>query len=103
MHGFLIPRAVGYSAGLINYFFRGKIDFLPDPQNSDAYVIKNLSPEAMKGSFTLYYDADDALRYPVPGATWDLTIPKGGAGQWSDFYSSGAADTFHSGRVYPRV
>ena len=78
MHGFLIPRAVGYSAGLINYFFRGKIDFLPDPQNSDAYVIKNLSPEAMKGSFTLYYDADDALRYPVPGATWDLTIPKGG-------------------------
>ena len=77
-HALLIPRAVGYSAGLINYFFRGKIDFLPDPQNSDAYVIKNLSPEAMKGSFTLYYDADDALRYPVPGATWDLTIPKGG-------------------------
>ena len=30
-HQFLIPRAVGYSAGLINYFFRGKIEIsLPD-------------------------------------------------------------------------
>ena len=27
-HQFLIPRAVGYSAGLINYFFRGKIAVL---------------------------------------------------------------------------
>ena len=30
-HEFLIPRAVGYSAGLINYFFRGKMEIsLPD-------------------------------------------------------------------------
>lgn len=75
---FLIPRAVAYSAGLINYFFRGKIDFLPDPQNSNAYVIKNLGPEAMNGTFTLYYDADTGLRYPVPGAIWNLQIPANG-------------------------
>jgi len=30
-HKFLIPRAVGYSAGLINYFFRGKLEMnLPE-------------------------------------------------------------------------
>lgn len=32
-HQFLIPRAVAYSAGLIDYFFRGKIDMVPDPMN----------------------------------------------------------------------
>ena len=28
-HQFLIPRAVGYSAGLINYFFRGQLEITP--------------------------------------------------------------------------
>jgi hypothetical protein len=28
-HKFLIPRAVGYSAGLINYFFRGQLEITP--------------------------------------------------------------------------
>jgi hypothetical protein len=82
----LIPRAVAYSAGLINYFFRGKIDFVADPNNAGAYVIKNLGPEDMKGNFTLYYDAVDGARYPVAGdtptTTWaGLTITsKGQAG-----------------------
>lgn len=67
MHGFLIPRAVAYSAGLINYFFRGKIDFFEDKDIPGRYVIKNLSAEDMSGSFTLYYDAVDGNRYPVPG------------------------------------
>src|SRR5713101_5348151 len=38
----LIPRAVGYSAGLINYFFRGKIDAVADPANAGSYRIRNL-------------------------------------------------------------
>ena len=34
-HEFLIPRAVGYSAGLINYFFRGNMEIsLPDQERS---------------------------------------------------------------------
>lgn len=64
-HKFLIPRAVAYSAGLINYFFRGQIDILPDPVNPGKYIIKNLGPEAMTGDFTLYYDAVDGMRYPA--------------------------------------
>jgi hypothetical protein len=83
MANLLIPRAVGYSAGLINYFFRGKIDILPDPNNGGKYLIKNLGKEDMKGTFTLYYDATDGNRYPVAGTspdkTWEsLTIPAGG-------------------------
>lgn len=73
MHGFLIPRAVAYSAGLINYFFRGKIDFIADKNNSGKYVIKNQGPEDMHGTFTLYYDADDGNRYPVAGDASDKT------------------------------
>lgn len=69
MAALLIPRAVAYSAGLINYFFRGRIDFVADANNAGAYVIKNLGPEAMSGNFTLYYDAADGKRYPVPGDT----------------------------------
>jgi Tol biopolymer transport system component len=70
----LIPRAVAYSAGLINYFFRGKLGFETDSVNPGKYIIKNLGPEDMKGTFTLYYDAKDGMRYPVagdmPGETW---------------------------------
>jgi hypothetical protein len=66
-HTFLIPRAVAYSAGLINYFFRGKIDFEPDsdPQNPNGYLIKNLGTEDMNGTFTLYYDDAEGNRHPV--------------------------------------
>lgn len=52
----LIPRAVGYSAGLLDYFFRGKMDMIKDPNNPNQYIIKNLSNENMFGAFSLYYD-----------------------------------------------
>ncbi len=61
----LIPRAVAYSAGMINYFFRGKLDFKKDEQDSTKFRIINLGPEAMNGRFALYYDAKDGNRYPV--------------------------------------
>ncbi len=52
----LIPYAVGYSAGLLSYFFRGEIDLV----ESDArYKTENLSDEDMEGtinSFQLFYD-----------------------------------------------
>jgi len=57
-HSFLIPRAVAYSAGMINYFFRGKIDLVPDDTNPGTFLIKNLGSESMTGDFALYYDSD---------------------------------------------
>jgi hypothetical protein len=66
---FLIPRAVGYSAGLINYFFRGKIDLVPDPTDPNAYLIYNNGKEELKGAFTLYYDDVNGDRRSA--ARWD--------------------------------
>ncbi len=74
MANLLIPRAVAYSAGMINYFFRGKLDYVDDPINAGKHIIKNLGTESITGSFTLYYDAVDGKRYPVagdmPNETW---------------------------------
>lgn len=82
----LIPRAVGYSAGLINYFFRGKIDFGFDSADPTKYLIKNLGAEPMTGTFSVYYDAVDGARYPVKRADgtaleWSTsgTLAPGGA------------------------
>lgn len=69
-HAYLIPRAVAYSAGLINYFFRGKVDWGIDPDNPGQYLLKNLGPEQMSGDFALYYDAVDGKRYPASGGDW---------------------------------
>lgn len=68
-HGFLIPRAVAYSAGLINYFFRGKIDVEEDPAINAKFVIRNRGPEAMSGTFGIYYDGVDDKRYPLGDIT----------------------------------
>lgn len=50
---FLIPRAVAYSAGLVNYFFRGRIDIVPEAAGL-YYRIRNLGSEPLSGEFALY-------------------------------------------------
>ncbi len=77
MHKKLIPRAVGYSTGMLDYFFRGKMDFVSDSANSGTCAIKNLGNEGMNGTFTLYFDDNSGVRNPVPGASWSLSVPAG--------------------------
>ena len=48
----LLPRAVGYSAGLLNYFFRGTIGIELDQNSPDEAVVENLSSERMTGIFS---------------------------------------------------
>ena len=68
----LLPSAVGYSAGLLNYFFRGQMNMDKDPNNGSQYVIKNESSEYMSGTFTLYYDdTTDNRRYLT---SWNKSI-----------------------------
>ena len=52
----LLPRAVGYSAALLNYFFRGQINLVPGGTAMDQYEITNWTGEDMTGTFSLYYD-----------------------------------------------
>lgn len=76
---FLFPRAVGYGAGLINYFFRGRLDVQPDPNNPGGYLVINKSSYPMSGKFALYYDDASGNRYPVAGASWsNITLAAAG-------------------------
>jgi hypothetical protein len=61
----LIPRAVGYSAALIDYFFRGDIDLVPDDAKGSGYVIVNNTKEDMNGTFELWYDDNNEERNKV--------------------------------------
>lgn len=64
----LLPRAVGYSAALINYYFRGNITIEPGETNPSKYVIRNDSDEDMTGVFRLYYDNTNGDRVQI--ASW---------------------------------
>jgi len=70
----LIPRAVGYSARLLNYFFRGEIDMVPDEENGDGYIIKNNSDEDLEGTFSLYYDNESDERIQIENGDFPLEI-----------------------------
>jgi hypothetical protein len=60
----LLPRAIGYSSAMLDYFFRGRLDYVFSGGTSTIQV-KNLSTEAMNGHFGLYYDGIDGKRYPA--------------------------------------
>ncbi len=78
MHQKLIPRAVAYSTGMLDYFFRGDIDLVKDQDNRGAYVVKNNSDEPMQGAFALYYETTDNQRTAHTAARWDLSVPAHG-------------------------
>ncbi len=68
----LLPRAVAYSTALLDYFFRGRVFAFGDDQ---LMSVRNQSDEVMEGTFALYYDDQNEVRHPVPGATWSRRIP----------------------------
>jgi len=72
----LVPRAVAYSAALLDYFFRGLVIASGDDLS---FEFVNGSDEAMDGTFTLYYDDPSDVRRPVPGAAWTRVLAPSGA------------------------
>ena len=72
----LVPRAVGYSAWLLNYFFRGELKVVQNTY-SDSITITNNSSEKVDGTFALYYDAADGNRKPVSDGSWSLMLEAG--------------------------
>jgi hypothetical protein len=73
---------VGYSAGLLDYFFRGEMDMVHDETGS-GYVIVNNTDEDMSGTFELWYDNDKDERIKVTDASWTLSISKKSSGNFS--------------------
>jgi hypothetical protein len=66
----LLKRAVGYSAGLMSYAFRGNFDFCVGVNTGES-IIKNAGTEPMKGTFGIYYDDAQGMRHLL--TTWDTT------------------------------
>jgi len=74
----LIPRGVGYSVGLLNFFFRGNIGMEPDNQSTSGYVIVNNTEEVMDGVFELYYDNEQDERISIK--SWRLNLDPASSG-----------------------
>ena len=84
----LLPRAVAYSAGLLNYFLRSNFEFTIDVSINDSTkrlltisIPPLLSAETMDGTFTLYADDRDGIRRVVPGASITTVLPRGASAQ----------------------
>jgi hypothetical protein len=72
---FLLPRAVGYSAALLDYFFRGRLAAFGDTLSVG---FANLTEESLEGTLALYYDDDADRRHPVPAASWAVALAPSG-------------------------
>jgi len=74
----LLPRAVGYSTALLDYFFRGKLEATieADPTDSEKLQVtaKNASSEPLgAGTLAVYGDYDGAERRPL--GSWPIQGP----------------------------
>jgi hypothetical protein len=69
----MLPRAVGYAATLIDYFFRGSVGGMFELQN----LTISGSTETMDGTFRLLYDTEDGTRSEL--ASWVLRLEKDGS------------------------
>lgn len=65
-HSILLPKAVEYSAGILDYFFRGKLEVSTVTLNANCgydLAIKNLSGQDFRGGeFRLYWDDQSGNR-----------------------------------------
>ena len=97
----LLPRAVGYSAGFLDHFFRGGLDVdLVSGTDPSAVTITgtNSSPDALvEGTLTLYADdGSTGTRSPVTavGSTAIANVPPGGAVTSGPFQLPAGAERF---------
>lgn len=76
MASIMLPRAVGYARGVLDYFFRGTLDFtIGTSSPNQTLTITNKSGEVMEGTFALYADNFSDVRSPV--ASFDLNLGAG--------------------------
>lgn len=73
-HSILIPKAIEYSSGILDYFFRGFIVLDATISNTGRCTItvwNNSYQDLTGGQFSLYYDESNGNRNPVPGFACD--------------------------------
>jgi hypothetical protein len=76
----LVPRAVAYSAGLIDYFFRGKMEIsLPDEGVYSILDHSKFAPPAPPTNQALNFKGFNKIRLRLKNTTDDITPPQGQA------------------------
>jgi hypothetical protein len=76
----LLPRASAFSSGMINHFFRGRLN-LTRGANNAGWVVTNASRsgQTMQGSLKLFYENSLGNRYPVPNGAFTINLASGAA------------------------
>jgi hypothetical protein len=90
----LVPRGIAFSTGLINHFFRGRLNLRRAAPTGTNWYIENTSnsPNAgMVGAFSIYTEDAAGNRNKVPEGPWNLVIPTGSSSTVS--FSEPAAGT----------
>jgi len=73
-HSILIPQAIAYSAGILDYFFRGQLEAIPMWKGDGTFDLKitNQSGQDLKGgAFSLYYDDSAGVRTQIEAPNFD--------------------------------
>lgn len=74
----LLPRAVAFSTGLINHFFRGQLDLTQNAGTNNAWTLKNTGAQKMIGTFVLYSEDAAFKRTLIPGTmSYRTLVPNG--------------------------
>jgi hypothetical protein len=98
-HSILIPKAIEYSAGILDYFFRGKLDVAVGPGSTAETVglqITNKSgSKLLGGAFKLYWDNASSNRTELPDSEFTTTY----SGSLDDGATTTAEFTNHTGAV----
>jgi hypothetical protein len=74
----LIPRAVGYSAALLDYFFRGDIRLEYQTTPTPGYVIVNKTKEDLSGLFQVLYDNKNDQRFEFMSGNFGISAEGSG-------------------------
>lgn len=75
-YSILLPRAVSFSAGIINHFFAGQLG-LRRASSGSGWIIDNFGAEAMNGNFSLYRENASQQRAIVPSGVWGGSLAVG--------------------------
>jgi len=73
----LLPRAEAFSAGLINHFFRGRLN-IRRHGNPQTWTIDNLSGRPVSGTFNVLHENSAGVRNFVSGGPWTASLGTGG-------------------------
>ena len=71
----LLPMAVGYSTGLINQFFRHRLQVTSTSEG--VFRVRNATNEYFNGQIHFYYDDNNGQRIAIPSAARSVSLSSG--------------------------